>query len=201
MKLSKILTISLAGFIALSIVVLTARQVLMNEAAEPYLAIVNAKVVNTEGEQIATAMLLKDDKVLALGSKQLVLDALPQDYAAVDMDGKIIKPAKVAVAKELDTELLAQGVTTVQVSVDSADEAKEYYWGRQHGWYDVRVQVVSEAQLEQELSDHLYFVGAEHPNRSLVGKLAKGTFADFQVLNNGKLEQTWLGGVKRFQVQ
>ena len=201
MKLSKILTFSIAGFIALSIVVLTARQVITKDAARPYLAIVNAQIVDDQQQLIATAMLLHEDKITLFGDKSEVLKALPDYGDTLDMQGKTIKPGKVMSVENLEQELLSKGVTTAQVAADSEDDATEYYWGRQHGWYDVRVQLVNDVELEPSASDHLFFVGKTHPNSQLIGKLSQGGFADFQVLNNGKLEQTWLGGVKRFQIQ
>ncbi len=201
MKLSKILTFSIAGFIALSIVVLTARQVITKDAARPYLAIVNAQIVDDQQQLIATAMLLHEDRITLFGDKSEVLKALPDYGDTLDMQGKTIKPGKVMSVENLEQELLSKGVTTAQVAADSEDDATEYYWGRQHGWYDVRVQLVNDVELEPSASDHLFFVGKTHPNSQLIGKLSQGGFADFQVLNNGKLEQTWLGGVKRFQIQ
>lgn len=201
MKFSKLLTFSIAGFIALSVVVLTARQVATKDVAEPYLAIVNAKVVDENQQPLASAILLKEDKIVLFGNKDMVLSALPVEGVTLDMNGKTIAPGKVAKVEGIGQELLAQGVTTAQINPTSLDDANDYYWGRQHGWYDVRVQLIDDVAMEQERSDHLFFVGANHPNRQLIGKLTKGAFADFQVLNNGQLEQTWLGGVKRYQVQ
>lgn len=201
MKLSKLLTFTVAGFIALSVVVLTARQVAVKDVAEPYLAIVNAQVINENEQQVASAILLKDDRVVMFGNDKTVLEALPNYGSKLDMQGKIVAPGKVVVVNNIEQELLSQGITTAQIQPKSVDDATDYYWGRQHGWYDVRVQLVNDIELKQELSDHLFFVGKNHPNSQLVGKLTEGGFADFRVLNNGQLEQTWLGGVKRYQVQ
>lgn len=201
MKFSKILIFFIAGFVALSIVVLTARQVAIKDVAKPYLAIVNAKVVDENQQAIASAMLLKDDKIVMFGNVDTVLNALPDEGVTLDMKGKTIAPGKVAKIESMEQELLAKGITTAQIESDSMDDATDYYWGRQHGWYDVRIQLVDDVALEQELSDHLFFVGVDHPNSQLVGTLTKGGFADFQVISNGQLEQTWLGGVKRYQVQ
>lgn len=201
MKFSKILTFSIAGFVALSVVVLTARQVATKDVAEPYLAIVNANVVDEHQQPLASAILLKDDKIVMFGNKEMVLSALPVEGVTLDMAGKTIAPGKVAEVNHIDPALLEQGITTAQIQPTSLDDATEYYWGRQHGWYDVRVQLVDNVDMAADKSDHLFFVGLNHPNRQLVGKLTTGGFADFQVLNNGQLEQTWLGGVKRYQVQ
>lgn len=201
MKLSKLLIFAVAGFIALSIVVLTARQVAVKDVAKPYLAIVNAHVVNEGEQQLASAILLKDDRVVMFGNNEMVLKALPVNGSKLDMQGMTIAPGKVVAVNDIKQELLAQGVTTAQIQPRTLGDATDYYWGRQHGWYDVRVQLVNDIKLEQGLSDHLFFVGKNHPNSQLVGKLTEGGFADFRVLNNGQLEQTWLGGVKRYQVQ
>ena len=201
MKFSKLLTFSIAGFIALSVVVLTARQVTIKSVAEPYLAIVNAKVVDENQQPLASAMLLKDDKILMFGNKEMILNALPVEGTTLDMMGKTIAPGKVAAVTNLEQALLSKGITTAEIEPESLDDATDYYWGRQHGWYDVRVQLVDDVALAQDKSDHLFFVGVNHPNRALVGKLTAGGFADFQVLSNGQLEQTWLGGVKLYQVQ
>lgn len=201
MKFSKVLTFSIAGFVALAIVVLTARQVLVTDVAKPYLAIVNANIVGQQQQKIATAMLLKGDRIQLFGTDQEVLQALPEEGVTLDMNGKTIVPGKVMEVQNLAEELLAQGITTAQINAESEQDANEYYWGRQHGWYDVRVQVVNNVELEQTLSDHLFFVGKTHPNSQFVGTLSEGGFADFRVLENGELKQTWLGGVKRYQVQ
>lgn len=201
MKLTKLLTFVFAGFVALSVVVLTIRQVMIKDVAQPYLAIVNAKVMGAEQNPVASALMLKDDRILILGDRETVLSALPEGAAVLDMKGKVIVPGKVSPVGELSPSLLSQGITTAQINATSVDDAEQYYWGRQHGWYDVRVQLVNDVALSDEMSDHLFFVGANHPNSGYVGVITEGGFADFQVLSEGQLEQTWLGGVKRFQVQ
>ena len=101
MKFSKILTFSIAGFVAIAIVVLTARQVLVTDVAKPYLAIVNANIVDQQQQKIATAMLLKDDKIQLFGTEQQVLQALPEEGVTLDMNGKTIAPGKVMEVQNL----------------------------------------------------------------------------------------------------
>ena len=200
MKLSKLFVFALAGFICLSIVVLTARQILITEVAKPHVVLTNAKILNEKAMYLGTTMVLKEDKVLALGDS-FELSSLPEGTVTLDMEGKMIMPGRVIQAQELTSDLLAKGVTTVQLSEIADSELEEYYWGRQHGMYDVRVQVLESKAPSSVASDHLFFIGDAHANGQLVGSLIAGGFADFQVFNRGKLEQTWLGGVKQYQAQ
>ena len=146
---------------------------LVTDVAKPYLAIVNANIVDQQQQKIATAMLLKDDKIQLFGTEQQILQALPEEGVSLDMNGKTIAPGKVMEVKNLAEELLAKGITTAQINAESEQDANEYYWGRQHGWYDVRVQVVNKVELEQTLSDHLFFIGKTHPNSQFVGYLIR----------------------------
>lgn len=200
MKLSKLFVFALAGFICLSIVVLTARQVLITDVAQPHLVLTNAKILNEKAMYLGSTMVLKEDKVLALGDS-FDKSSLPEGTMTLDMEGKMIMPGRVFEVDDLTPDLLAKGVTTAQLSKVDESELEEYYWGRQHGMYDVRVQVIDKSNSNSELSDHLFFVGDAHPNSQLVGSLIEGGFADFQVYNLGRLEQTWLGGVKQYQAQ
>lgn len=199
MKLSKILILLSAGLICLAIVVLTAHRVLTTDVAQPYLAVVNANIKDAKQQPLGSAMLLKADRIERL-SAETSLNDLPVGTVIVDMQGKTIVPGKVSQVAQISSELLSQGITTVQITPVSKQDAKDYYWGRQHGWYDVRIQLQGESNTDIN-SDHLLFVGAQHQHSKLVGSLVVGGFADFLVFDQGKLEQTWLGGVKRYQVQ
>lgn len=193
MKVSKILIFAFGALLCLSVVVLTIRQIAIKDVPEYSLAIINAQV-KTSDEKLVSAMLLKHDKIVAMGNDQEILKQRNEDTVVIDMQGQTIAPGEIAKSVQLESAL-SQGVTTLLLDVNET-EAEEYYWGRQHGLYQVRVAVKSQDPELIEASDHKFIVNSDPNFMSRIGSLDVGHYADFIVLKDNKLTQTWVGAVK-----
>lgn len=193
MKVSKILIFAFGALLCLSVVVLTIRQIAIKDVPEYSLAIVNAQV-KTSSEQVVSAMLLKHDKIVAMGNDEEILQQRNEDTVVIDMQGQTIAPGEVVKSNQLENAL-SQGVTTLLLEVNET-EAEEYYWGRQHGMYNVRLAVKSQDPELIEASDHKFIVNKDPNFMSRIGSLDIGHYADFIVLKDNKLTQTWVGAVK-----
>lgn len=193
MKVSKILVFAFGALLCLSVVVLTIRQIAIKDVPEYSLAIINAQV-KTSGEQVVSAMLLKHDKIVAMGNDQEILKQRNGDTVVIDMQGQTIAPGEMVKSNQL-YGAASRGVTTLLLDVNEV-EAEEYYWGRQHGLYKVRVAVTSQDPELIEASDHKFIVNNDPNFMSRLGSLDVGHYADFVVLKDNKLTQTWIGAVK-----
>lgn len=198
MNVSKILVFAFGAFMALSVVVLTIRQIAIKDVAHPALAIINAKVTVSDKTNVS-AMLLKHDKIVAIGMDDEILQQAPQEVVIIDMQGKQIAPGQLTSSATIENATKS-GVTTLVIDVND-EQANEYFWGRQHGLYNVRLALSSSDMEIVSASDHKFIVNNDPNYMNLLGDLDVGKYADFVVLDNDKLVETWVGAVKVYQTK
>lgn len=177
---------------ALTVVVMTTRQIVITDTPAEYRAFINGKIVTLDKNQSThSAMLLKGNRVLAIGNDDSILRQLPANHVVDDLQGNVLLPGKVSYNEKSMTELsntqklLEKGITTVFVTQINNEDLKALYLKRRHGLIDIRIMIDSELGEELKVPP---FIDLDTDERFYVKQLSK--LSDEQIINGGRSIET-----------